>query len=188
MARIFINPGHMPGIDPGAVSRTYGVTEADIVAEIGELLKEKLEDRGAEVMLEQSDNLCGEDGYEWENSVCYHSNENDTDIFISLHCNALDGSGTAHGTEVFYGSSKGATLAQLVQDNLCDNLHLADRGIRNGLDKGLWVIKYTEAIAILVEPAFIDNDREARILINEKKLIADSICDAVFEYLEGYYV
>lgn len=33
--KIFINPGHMPGGDSGAVNETYGVTEADIVKEIG---------------------------------------------------------------------------------------------------------------------------------------------------------
>ena len=35
MTKVFINPGHMPGVDPGAVNEIYGETEADIVAEIG---------------------------------------------------------------------------------------------------------------------------------------------------------
>jgi N-acetylmuramoyl-L-alanine amidase len=33
--KIFINPGHMPGVDSGAVNDKYGVTEAGIVKEIG---------------------------------------------------------------------------------------------------------------------------------------------------------
>ena len=40
--RVFINPGHHPGLDPGAVNRDYGVTEADIVRDVGVLVAEYL--------------------------------------------------------------------------------------------------------------------------------------------------
>jgi N-acetylmuramoyl-L-alanine amidase len=57
--KIFINPGHMPGVDSGAVNETYGVTEADIVKEIGAGVQQYLNRVGYDCMLVQSDNLCG---------------------------------------------------------------------------------------------------------------------------------
>lgn len=57
MAKVFLNPGHHPGIDNGAVNSQYDVTEARIVLTIGELTKGYLEAAGCEVMMVQSDNL-----------------------------------------------------------------------------------------------------------------------------------
>ena len=34
--KVFLNPGHHPGIDPGAVNKYNGVAEADIVRDIAE--------------------------------------------------------------------------------------------------------------------------------------------------------
>ena len=57
MARVFLNPGHCPGIDPGAINKRSGITEADIALEIGTMVKKYLEAAGCEVKLLQSDNL-----------------------------------------------------------------------------------------------------------------------------------
>lgn len=58
--KIFINPGHMPGVDSGAVNDKYGVTEAGIVKEIGAGVQQYLNRVGYDCLLVQSDNLCGE--------------------------------------------------------------------------------------------------------------------------------
>ena len=58
--KIFINPGHMVGIDSGAVNRNLGVTEAAVVLDISNLVEKYLKQVGYEVMSLQSDNLNGE--------------------------------------------------------------------------------------------------------------------------------
>ena len=94
--RVFINPGHHPGLDPGAVNRDYGVTEADIVRDVGALVAEYLRAAGCEVETVQSNNLCGEDAA--YTNVCLTANNWPADIFVSLHCNAA--APAARGTEV----------------------------------------------------------------------------------------
>ena len=36
--KVFLNPGHHPGVDSGAVNNEYGVHEASIVRDIGVLV------------------------------------------------------------------------------------------------------------------------------------------------------
>ena len=104
--KIFINPGHMPGVDSGAVNKTYGVTEADIVKEIGAGVQQYLNRVGYDCMLVQSDNLCGESpNY---TNICASANGWKADLFLSIHCNAA--AEEAQGTEtlVYSRDSKGA--------------------------------------------------------------------------------
>ena len=57
MTKVFINPGHCPGIDSGAVNPNTGLQEADVALAIGQLVQSYLEAVGCEVQLLQSDNL-----------------------------------------------------------------------------------------------------------------------------------
>lgn len=84
--KIYINPGHMPGVDSGAVNDKYGVTEAGIVKDIGAGVQQYLNRVGYDCMLVQSDNLCGESpNY---TNICASANGWKADLFISIHCNA----------------------------------------------------------------------------------------------------
>lgn len=84
--KIFINPGHMPGVDSGAVNDKYGVTEAGIVKEIGAGVQQYLNRVGYDCLLVQSDNLCGESpNY---TNICASANGWQADLFLSIHCNA----------------------------------------------------------------------------------------------------
>lgn len=40
--KVFLNPGHCPGVDCGAVNNDYGVTEAAIVREVGDMVADYL--------------------------------------------------------------------------------------------------------------------------------------------------
>ena len=48
MVKVFINPGHCIGIDPGACNGYYQVAEAEIVADVGSLVKHYLLDAGVD--------------------------------------------------------------------------------------------------------------------------------------------
>lgn len=179
MSTIFLNPGHMCGVDPGAISTYYDVTEADIVAEIGELVRYYLEEHDQKVIMEQSDNLCGEDGQDYFDSVCYHANDAEATLFISLHCNAFNR--IACGTEVYHGGPQAKCLARFVQEGLVETMQTIDRGCRDG--NHLAVIKFTDMPAILIELAFIDERNDCLKLITMKDAIARSIADSVMEYI-----
>ena len=62
--KVFLNPGHHPGIDSGAVNLQYELQEAELVRNIGTMVEKYLVLAGLEVESLQSDNLAGE-------SPCY---------------------------------------------------------------------------------------------------------------------
>lgn len=55
--KVFVNPGHDPNVDSGAVNIDYDVREADVTKQAGALLERGLKRAGHEVMLLQSDDL-----------------------------------------------------------------------------------------------------------------------------------
>lgn len=180
MAKVFINPGHCPGVDPGAVSYYYDVTEAEIVREVGAMVADYLRKAGCEVKVLQSDNLAGESpAYP---NVCATANNWPADIFVSLHCNAA--SGQARGTECFVFSrwSKSDKLAECIQAQLVRSLGTADRGVKEGLR--LCVLHNTAMPAVLVELAFIDNADDCKLLVNKKKDFAAAVARGVTDYLQ----
>lgn len=61
--KVFINQGHDRKYDSGAVNNNYGVTEANIVYEIGELVAKYLRAVGFDVTTMQSDNLYYDSSY-----------------------------------------------------------------------------------------------------------------------------
>ena len=119
----------MPGVDSGAVNETYGVTEADIVKEIGAGVQQYLNRVGYDCMLVQSDNLCGESpNY---TNICASANGWKADLFLSIHCNAA--AEEAQGTEtlVYSRDSKGAcALAECIQNQIVQSLSTVDRGVK----------------------------------------------------------
>lgn len=178
--KVFINPGHCLGVDPGAVNNALGITEADIVHDIGTRVTDYLDKAGCEVMLLQSNNLNGEAPGE---NICATANYWPADVFVSLHCNAFNGN--AKGTETcvysLYGES--AKLGQHIQNQLVNSLGTVDRGLKERT--GLAVLKATTMPAALVEIAFIDNADDAGVLVNCKDAIARAIARGVTDYLSG---
>lgn len=87
------------------------------------------------------------------------ANNNNADLFVSIHLNA--GGGT--GCEAF--TWKGEKVKAAVK--CCHNLQalgFKNRGVKNGSD--LYVIKNTKCTAILIEVCFVDNQADARLFKN----------------------
>ena len=181
MAKVFINPGHYPGIDSGAVNSVNGVTEAEICRSIADKVEHYLKNAGCSVVVLQSNNLCGE--YPAHPNIVATANSLVADIFISLHCNAFNEK--ANGTEclVFAKGSYAEDLANAIQNQIISSLGTVDRGVKERPD--LAVLKGTKMPAVLVEMAFIDNADDCHKLIYHQDDFARAIARGVTDYLQG---
>jgi N-acetylmuramoyl-L-alanine amidase len=112
------------------------------------------------------------------------ANDAKADIYVSIHANASTGLwGTAEGIETFSSTSVNSKrLAQLIHKNLMKGTAMRDRGVKNG--SHLYVIKYTKMPAILVECGFMDNLREAILLLSDayRRECAHEILLGILEY------
>ena len=175
--KVFINPGHCPGVDSGAVNPNSGMQEADVALAIGTLVQGYLEAAGCEVQLLQSDNLM----YDGEGPcVCETANEWPADIFVSIHCNAASGDARGTEVEIYPGSDASSKLGQCIQSQIVNSLGTVDRGLKER--PGLIVLKHTDMPAVLVETAFIDNDDDANLLANNQDDFARAIARGITDY------
>ena len=178
--RVFLNPGHHPGIDPGAVNDAYGVTEAKIVRNVGKLVEKYLRAAGCEVRSVQSDNLNGESpAY---TNVCASANNWPADIFVSLHCNSA--TPAAKGTEVLvYSKWTGAdTLANRILYQITESLGTVCRGVKER--PRLVVLNSTYMPAVLVEMGFISNDDDCQMLMHQQDDLARAIARGITDYIQ----
>lgn len=172
--KVFINPGHDPRLDSGAVNPNTGTRECDIVKEAGEMLADYLTNAGCTVKIMQDDDL---------DMVCATSNEWGADLFVSLHCNACNDH-NARGTETWYKSFNGQRLANYIQSQIIRSTNTIDRGVKQS-DR-LWVLRSTDAVAVLVEMAFIDNDDDLEFMTENLDKIVRAIARGVTDY-QGRY-
>lgn len=177
--RVFLNPGHHPGIDPGAVNRGYGVTEADIARDVGALVGSYLTAAGCEVKSVQSNNLAGEDAA--YTNVCLAANSWPADIFVSLHCNAA--TPVARGTEVLVYDKWSAadTLASCILHQIVDSMGTLSRGVK--ARPNLVVLNSTHMPAVLVEMGFISNADDCRMLVEQQDELARAIARGITDYI-----
>ena len=174
--RVFLNPGHAPDGNPDPGACGFGLRECDVAKNVADLAAGYLSAAGVEVVDNfQSDSL---------HEVVSASNRADADVFISIHCNACNGA--ANGTEVwhFYGSTEGETLASCIQNQIVDALGTLDRGTKGAKPgvNGLYVLSNTDAVAVLVELAFIDHAFDAQLLRSRQDEFARAIARGVTDY------
>lgn len=76
-------------------------------------------------------------------------------------------------------------LAGIIQNTVCKNLQLEDRGIKSAF---FWVLKDAMMPAVLIETGFISNPYEAEKLNSErfKNEMAHSICESIIKYKSLY--
>ena len=174
--RVFLNPGHAPDGNPDPGACGYGLRECDVAKNVADLVAGYLAAACVEVVGKlQSDSL---------REVVSASNCADADVFISIHCNACNG--VAQGTEVwhYYGSIEGEKLAQCIQNQIVDALGTVDRGVKGAKPgvNGLYVLSNTDAVAVLVELAFIDHAGDAQLLGMQQDEFARAIARGVTDY------
>lgn len=170
--RVFLNPGHAPDGNPDPGACGWGLRECDVAKSVADLVEHYLVGAGVEVV----GNLQDDSLY----AITSAANESDADIFVSIHCNAFNGE--AHGTEtcVHPCSARGKRLGNCIQRQIVDSIDTTDRGLKDR--PGLYVLKYTDMPAALVELAFIDNEDDAAMLRDNQDDFARAIARGVTDY------
>ena len=177
--KICIDAGHnYSGADTGAVGN--GLREQDITFAIAEKLKNLFSGTDIQIVMTRNkltDNLGTSlnSSLDARAAIC---NNNKCDYFISIHCNA--GGGTGSEVYVYKFGGEAQKLANVVADNICSDLELVKRGVKEG---NFAVLRNTNCPAILVETAFIDNQNDASVLKNKQAEFASAIYKSVLKYL-----
>ncbi len=173
MPKIFLNSGHCPGVDCGAVG--CGLEEADVALKISRRVETYLQAVGYTVKVFYDDYL---------QSICDDANFWHADLFVSIHCNSFNG--IAKGTETIFseGSVDGERLANCIQRQIVQRLGTVDRGLKTKIAGGYdaYVTKYTNMPAVLVETAFIDNPNDAQLLKEREDDFARAIAVGITDY------
>lgn len=184
--RVFINPGHKPGADSGAINPVNGLRECDVVKAVGEMVSYYLQSAGCSTRILQSDNLCGENPRDI--NVCASANNWDADLFVSIHCNSFNTRARGIETLVYNATGAAARLAKCVQRQMVEtskniDATTVDRGLKERTD--LAVLKHTRMPAILVEMGFIDNRYDVVLLMQNQDDLARAIARGITDYIIG---
>lgn len=175
---ITLDPGH-GGSEYGAIG-CLGNKEKDINLAIALKTKEALEKAGANVFITRSD----------DSEVSLHdrvrySQEKNSDVFISIHSNALPDSladSKRSGTSVYYFYPQSNNLARIIQKTLTQNLGLNNDKVRN---ESFAVIRNTESLSILIEVGYMIVPEDNAKLIDPE--FQAKAANAIVRGLEKYF-
>lgn len=176
MAKVFLDPGH-GGADSGAVGVNNSL-EKTINLQVSKKVQELLKNQGIEVKLSRTSDttLSLKERTDMANAW-------KADCFLSIHCNAFNGS--AKGVETYSYTTATSNLAVAIHSEILKtNAFTLNRGTKTA---NFYVIKNTTMRASLVELAFIDNKDDYLILANKQDDLALGIAKGICNYLGIVY-
>ena len=173
--KVCIDAGH-GGHYPGAVSG--GMEEEDFNLIIASMVACQLGDDFDVVMTRRDDKAV---------SLLQRSqiaNDEECDLFVSIHANASFFKGS-RGLEIFFYSRTGERVAEIIRNQIMiDFKNLNDRGTKRGQ---FVVLRMTDMPAVLIECAFMSNEENLKFLKSEGNQVrlAESITEGIKEVLNG---
>lgn len=175
---VTIDPGH-GGRDPGAVG-IGGLKETDVVLPISLEVARILERQGVGVQLTRSS-----DRFISLSGRTAMANRADTDLFVSIHANAVANRPNVNGAETFYFSS-GRGLAQSIQESMIRRTNMNNRGVKQAR---FYVLRNTAMPAALVEVGFVTGTSDAAKLSNPafRNQMAEAIAEGILNYIKRNY-
>lgn len=176
--RIAIDPGH-GGEDPGYVA-PLGATEADLTFRLGARVARILEAEGAETILTRGPHEGPSDSQRAD-----RANDFAADLLVSIHLNAHSHE-VASGVATYFfehdgvASEPGEHLADLIRSTLVAD----DRVDCRSHGRNYPILRETGMPAVVVEPCFITNPEEAKLLLDPEAVgrIASAIAQGVVRY------
>lgn len=182
--KIFIDQGHNPGSINGGASAN-GLVESTVNYQVGIYLMNFLQnDIRFEVMSSRvsSTQVLGRNSSTSLKERVNMANDWKADYFISIHCNS-NINPSIHGSEVYVYQkpSIAANLANSVLQSIVSIVNTKNNQVR--INPNLYVLRATIMPAILVELAYLTNDKDATLLQDNQFLFAYAIYKGILSYL-----
>lgn len=186
---IYLDPGH-GGPDGGA--QRDGVSEKEITLTVSLKLRDYLQEQGALVFMtrETDKDLASSQtrGYSKRKTEDLKKrlqliNESESDLFISIHLNAIP-SPRWSGAQTFYSPhfKENKRAAKFIQDELIENLGNTKREAK--AISNVYILKYAKKPGSLVEIGFLSNPEERQHLVDPEyqNMVAASIYKGIARY------
>jgi N-acetylmuramoyl-L-alanine amidase len=150
--------------------------EKDLCLGMAMQLKGALQARGATVIMPRTD-----DSYVGLDERCQFANSRGADLFISIHCNSTPRRNSASGSQTYWRTPQSLRLAQTLHPYLLGAVRGRDGGVHNA---SFAVIRETVMPSVLLEIAYINNERDEQLLANPSfhGNLAENIAKGVLEY------
>ena len=181
---VCIDAGH-GGADPGAEG-VDGSLEKDDCLNVSLALQKKLEEQKVEVFMTRTSDVDLE-----RNDRYNMANNNNADLFISLHRNALENDTESNGFEAWVHSTKpeaAIEAATLIQDSIAEIEGVRDRGVKFGSQtsetEDLFINNHCKGPSVLLELGFITNEGDNKILRDGEDELAQKIADAIVRWMD----
>lgn len=170
---IVIDAGH-GGSDVGATRE--GIYEKTLTLDMSQRLAKLLKQKGYNVLM-----VRDTDEYVSLQDRVTFAEDNDADLFISIHVNSsvtTDG----YGLETHYYTPQSYDFAQIVHSEFVSAINSKDRGL---FKSKFYVINHTNCPSILVETGFISNPDERKELLTteRKQKTAEALAKGIQKYL-----
>ncbi|WP_428911909.1 N-acetylmuramoyl-L-alanine amidase [Niallia sp. Krafla_26] len=156
--KLYLDPGH-GGSDPGAVGN--GLREKDITLDIALRIRNILVDEYDNIEIKMS--RTG-DTFPSLSQRTNEANSWKADFFLSIHCNAFNGSSRGYEDFIYSGlddRSRSARIQDIMHEEIMKVNGLINRGQKKG---NLHVLRESKMEAILTENGFIDNSSDANLM------------------------
>lgn len=181
---ITLDPGH-GGTDPGAIGK-QGTKEKDITLKIAMKVRDYLLDKGAQVSTTRTNDkdVYGPDATDAQELQARVdvAQTNDADLFVSIHCNASTNPDVGGISSYFFPKTDYDKIAAAtIQDDLTKKFALDDLGVRQA---NFYVNKRSSMPTVLIETAFISNQKEEKLLRSNwfQNKMAKAIADGIEDY------
>jgi N-acetylmuramoyl-L-alanine amidase len=182
--RIMVDPGHGFPPDPGQVGPS-GLKESEVAERVSARLEKILAERHLAVVF-----LSRRPGESISDKArAARANEQGVELVLSIHLNAsrdpkAGGSSSFYFERGHYRSPYGYRLANHIQDELVARLDAPDCRAHGA---ALPLLRETRMPVVIVEPAFITNPEEEKLLAGDPfvEKIAVAVAEAARKYFEG---
>ncbi len=174
---VVVDAGH-GGNDGGTFSGK--IIEKDITLAVAKKMQKLLEEQEINVIMTRET-----DEYMDLEERTQISNENDTDLFISVHCNYYEGGSEVKGIECYYAEDDEISeeVAWTIMKSIDGISGLRNRGAK---EEDYFVTEFNDAPAVLVEMGFLSNPTECKNLADSdyQQSLAKELVEGIIKSLE----
>ncbi len=184
---VIIDAGH-GGSDPGAIGRDEAgkdvAYEKNINLAVAKLVVKNLQDAGVNAVFTRDSDV-----YWTLDERTTYANKLEADLFVSIHCNALEDTSYSGTLVMHHTSNEYYPTAQRLASNILKYLPNAwgtkNRGRVNG--SSMYVIRKVNMPSVIVENAFITNEEDRQKLCDEEKQkeAAEAIAQGIIDTLNS---